>query len=1073
MSRFKLQTTVLFLFFILFSNSLFAIISLPNSQGHMLYYSTNDSSKTATLITPVDGAGYKYASVDIPEYINSGGTKYEVSVISREVFKGCDQLIEITIPRTIKSIGRHAFKDCYNLATVKFNANSCISASERIKNQVYSAFEDCTSITNVSFGDHVTYIPEHLFWGCSGILEVTIPENVTHIAGGAFIDCTSLTTLRFNAINCVSMTSINGESRTMSAFVNTPISTIIFGNLVKNIPAYAFFGLKGLFSIEIPKSVEMMGGAAFRECTNLTTVIFNAENCRVSHTVESERLLPPFNNPSITKVQFGDNVEIIPNYLFWGCSGLQSVDFTDHISEIGESAFYGCSSLTSVVIPEGITVIKGGAFESCSNLSTVYFNAVNCVNMTSLDNDKILPAFDRNALTQVYFGKSVQSIPDNAFLECTYLTAITLPEKLQYIGYKAFYGCTSLRSIIIPEKVEQIGGLAFAQCKNLSSVEFNAYNCQGVTKLEDGEHLSAFHALPALKSVKFGNKVTAIPNYIFAECLAINKVVIPENIKSIGGYAFVGCSSLNNIEYNAIDCRIVCSTEEDRMRSAFANQAVTTVTFGKRVKNIPEYAFSGCERLVNVNLPDSLEVIEKYAFADCKSLRYITIPERVKNVKGGAFAGCTNLRDIDFNAIDCQMMVTLGDTILPAFASESVYRIKLGANVKNVPDYAFYKCSAVESVIFNKELETIGKFAFADAKSLYSIMLPEKLLFVGGGAFSNCKQLTSVTYNSINCAGAFEVGTDSIIYPFDGENKIKEVTIGKKVERIPEGMFFNSKRLSSVTIPKKIVELGAYAFGNCKELTTLKFLTANCENVSGVVNDTVRSAFEGCEKLVNITLDGKMTFIPDYMFQNCAALRRIELPEKIERIGNYAFKDCKMLQRFKLPSKTTTIGDGAFMESGLTSLSIHENIKDIGEGVFVGCMQLGNVSVKKKNEDYIVKNGILYTSDFSRLIVAPAARIAGKVVIDEATYSIDAYAFAECEAISDLVLPKGLRVIGEKAFWNCTLLKVVEANSVSAPTVSAPIFSDKSKIDLFIPQGSAGSYNASEHWRGFKSVVEK
>lgn len=209
------------------------------------------------------------------------------------------------------------------------------------------------------------------------------------------------------------------------------------------------------------------------------------------------------------------------------------------------------------------------------------------------------------------------------------------------------------------------------------------------------------------------------------------------------------------------------------------------------------------------------------------------------------------------------------------------------------------------------------------------------------------------------------------------------------------------------------------------------------------------------------------------MFQNCAALRRIELPEKIERIGNYAFKDCKMLQRFKLPSKTTTIGDGAFMESGLTSLSIHENIKDIGEGVFVGCMQLGNVSVKKKNEDYIVKNGILYTSDFSRLIVAPAARIAGKVIIDEATYSIDAYAFAECEAISDLVLPKGLRVIGEKAFWNCTLLKVVESNPVSAPTVTAPIFSDKSKIDLFIPQGSAGSYNASEHWRGFKTVVEK
>ncbi len=501
MSRIKLLVSTLLLLFLLFPSLSFAFITVPNSQGYKLFYNVNDSLDIATLIKPADGSMYQYASVDIPEYINNNGNKYAVSIIDRDAFKGCEQLIEVTIPRTITAIGGHAFKDCANLATVNFNANNCRTASNSLRGQVYSAFEDCKSITKVSFGDHVTHIPEYLFWGCSGIVEITIPENVTHIAGGAFIDCSSLSTLRFNAMNCVSMASIKGESRNISAFVNTPISTIVFGDLVRNIPAYAFFGLKGLTSIEIPKSVVVMGGAAFRECPNLSTVIFNAENCTVTHTVEGERILPPFNNPAITNVQFGDDVERIPNYLFWGCTGLQTIELDDNISEIGESSFYGCTSLTSVVIPESITIIKGGAFGGCSNLNEVYFNAVNCINMTSLENDKLLSAFEPKAITQIHFGNSVKNIPDNAFAECIALGDINLPKSLQHIGYKAFYGCTSLKSITIPDNVEQIGGLAFAECDNLSSVVFNASNCLGVTKIEEGKHLSAFQGLASLKSV--------------------------------------------------------------------------------------------------------------------------------------------------------------------------------------------------------------------------------------------------------------------------------------------------------------------------------------------------------------------------------------------------------------------------------------------------------------------------------------------------------------------------------------------------------------------------------------------
>ena len=98
------------------------------------------------------------------------------------------------------------------------------------------------------------------------------------------------------------------------------------------------------------------------------------------------------------------------------------------------------------------------------------------------------------------------------------------------------------------------------------------------------------------------------------------------------------------------------------------------------------------------------------------------------------------------------------------------------------------------------------------------------------------------------------------------------------------------------------------------------------------------------------------------------------MPEKITRIGNYAFQGCLALKKITIPETVTTIGEGAFKNSGLTTISIHEFMSEIGEGALDGCKALTSIKLKKKNKHYVLVGTDLYTSDKSTLVAKPGGR---------------------------------------------------------------------------------------------------
>lgn len=210
------------------------------------------------------------------------------------------------------------------------------------------------------------------------------------------------------------------------------------------------------------------------------------------------------------------------------------------------------TDIREIIVKDGVTSIGNNAFLQCSEVISIK-----------------LP-------------ESLLSIRESAFYNCVNLTEITLPEKTASIGDYAFSGCISLKEIEIPESIERIGIDAFRSCRSLKSIILP----EKITSVENG----TFSYCTNLEEVILSESVTSIGNGAFNCCKNLSSISLPENLESIGGSAFSDCDSLKNV---------------------ILPKGVTTLGFN---------TFSNCVKLESVEIPDSMEEIDRYVFQSCDNL---------------------------------------------------------------------------------------------------------------------------------------------------------------------------------------------------------------------------------------------------------------------------------------------------------------------------------------------------------------------------------------------------------------------------------------------------------------------
>lgn len=280
---------------------------------------------------------------------------------------------------------------------------------------------------------------------------------------------------------------------------------------------------------------------------------------------------------------------------------------------------------------------------------------------------------DQIVIPEAIDGKKVTVLGSELFEGYKLLTKVEMPDGVKRIEWRTFYGCTALSSVNIPNSVTDIGATAFYGCRSLTSVTIP----NGVTTIGS----SAFEGCSSLIGVAIPNSVTSIGAQAFYECAAMRKVTVGEGVTEIGDQAFAYCSQLEELQYNAKNCKDFSAFEKGGngvFYQAGTSASGIKVTFGKAVERVPARLFRGkystsstvysgspnlysvafevgsvCKsigedafrdtKINSIVLPNSLEMIEDMAFQNCSNLTSIIIPMNVTTIGFCVFRGCSRM----------------------------------------------------------------------------------------------------------------------------------------------------------------------------------------------------------------------------------------------------------------------------------------------------------------------------------------------------------------------------------------------------------------------------------------------
>jgi len=224
-------------------------------------------------------------------------------------------------------------------------------------------------------------------------------------------------------------------------------------------------------------------------------------------------------------------------------------------------------------------------------------------------------------VVRVRVDRSVELIPNNAFMDCLNLEHIELPDGVREIGDYAFAFCLALKRITIPFSVVTIHKAVFWGCESLSEVK-----CCEAGLREIGGH--SFANCFSLKRVKVPSTVAVIGEFSFSCCESLKEVDLLEGLEEIKRCAFLGCRSLRNIKMP--DSVTMIGEGAFAERAQISSDKFGACDFPKfrippLVTKIAKATLSHCV-LFSAELSESVREIESGAFEECRTLRNIAIP---------------------------------------------------------------------------------------------------------------------------------------------------------------------------------------------------------------------------------------------------------------------------------------------------------------------------------------------------------------------------------------------------------------------------------------------------------------
>jgi len=248
---------------------------------------------------------------------------------------------------------------------------------------------------------------------------------------------------------------------------------------------------------------------------------------------------------------------------------------------------------------------------------------------------------------------------------------------------------------------------------------------------------------------------------------------------------------------------------------------------------------------------------------------------------------------------------------------------------------------------------------------------------------------------------------------------LTEIIIPEGVINIGDGAFVYDELLTSITLPNSLTTIGANPFP-CN--TKLNIIIPDNHPIFYMQD---RALFSRPDKRIICYLYSEDT--PDAVYDIPVGteiigdeafymnfVAGITIPDTVVRIGNNAFTGCDF-ENIVIPDSVASIGDQAFSFTGCENVSIPGSVTEIGTNPFADCDRLTKIKIAKNHPYLGMKDGVLFSKPDRRLITFPGGKEMEEYHVPEGTEIIGDYAFYQCE-IERVILPNTVMTIGDEAF---------------------------------------------------------
>lgn len=581
----------------------------------------------------------------------------------------------------------------------KFTGLTSIYGRDHVNGNV-GAFENCTSLKQVTLPLSVTTLGGWCFKGCTALETIENLEQITSIGAAAFKGCTSLKKdLYFPNLTAL---NFNGNFSNYQYFVNSGITGFFAPNLttgqassdggsiswfngctelkrvnlgkVDAIACRAFAGCSSLEEVLGIQDVVTLGPNAFYGCANLIqdielpkcTSILSTNNYGNSSAFGKSGITS-LSIPLVTSVGEGGSNN---NGFCSLCSNLTRVEFGNALTVIGPYAFQGCTSLNGITLPPSLTTIGGSAFSGCTsleiadlslpNLTSLGQNAFYGVSIRKISNLGKITSLPNASSSSQNFGKkdileeivlpeTLTSFSSNSIRDYPNLTSVgsgVFPN-VTSIGYNAFYNILNVvQSVSFPALTSIVSTSASGQHLTLSKCGFTEFHAPLLDLANTGVYQSGYGVLtncPNLRIIEIG-KLTVVPFGFAMGCTSLENVSDLSKVTTVQYMAFRGTSSLTIHLSLPVCTKILASTANGR-DGVFAKSGIRSLDapmlleIGKDIYAGGSVgAFQECPNLTLVKLRD-VTTIGMNAFYKCPNLTRVVIDNVTPPTLGsGAFA---------------------------------------------------------------------------------------------------------------------------------------------------------------------------------------------------------------------------------------------------------------------------------------------------------------------------------------------------------------------------------------------------------------------------------------------------